>query len=162
MDLRSLHDAAIPSEWVADDASAELIARKGNRHELVYQQSLYASGQQVFDIAEAGASVDEKVAPTLAATAGGAEVDYQATLRNGQLFDHADYFLGQNLLDASLAAVQEINPTHLYVRGPPGSGKTYTGSRMVAALLAAALRAVTRGMDPQPRHIAAKRRDRGR
>ena len=47
---------------------------------------------------------------------------------------------GQDLLDASLAAVLAMEQTHLYVQGPPGSGKTYTGSRMIAALLASGLR----------------------
>lgn len=38
-------------------------------------------------------------------------------------------------LEASLEAVSQMNETCLYVQGPPGSGKTYTGSRMIASLL---------------------------
>lgn len=43
---------------------------------------------------------------------------------------------GRDILAGSLAAVQAMDHTCLYVQGPPGSGKTYTGSRMVASLLA--------------------------
>ena len=91
LDLQSLHDAAIRAEKVADDESAALIARKGTEHELAYLQRLRASARQVVDIAEAGGSVDDKVARTLAAMADGAEVVYQATLRDGPLFGHADF-----------------------------------------------------------------------
>ena len=37
---------------------------------------------------------------------------------------------------ACVAAVRTLDNSHLYVQGPPGAGKTYTGSRMIAALLA--------------------------
>ena len=40
------------------------------------------------------------------------------------------------MLEGSLAAAQAMDHTCLYVQGPPGSGKTYTGSRMIAHLLA--------------------------
>jgi len=43
---------------------------------------------------------------------------------------------GAGLLEGSLAAVQAMDHTCLYVQGPPGSGKTYSGSRMIACLLA--------------------------
>lgn len=93
LDLQSLQNATMRAEKVADDASAVLIARKGTEHELAYLQRLRAGGRQVVDIAEAGGSVDDKVARTLAAMAAGAEVVYQATLRNGQLFGHADFLM---------------------------------------------------------------------
>ncbi len=47
---------------------------------------------------------------------------------------------GQEILDGSLAAAMAMDGTCLYVQGPPGSGKTYTGSRMIAGLLAAGRR----------------------
>ena len=40
-------------------------------------------------------------------------------------------------VDAALRAVLSMRDTYLYVQGPPGSGKTYTGSRMIATLLKA-------------------------
>ena len=43
---------------------------------------------------------------------------------------------GQNILAGSLETVQAMDHTCLYVQGPPGSGKTYTASRMIACLLA--------------------------
>lgn len=93
LDLQSLHDSAVRAEKVADDESAALIARKGTEHELAYLQRLRAEGRRVVDIAQARGSVDDKVARTLAAMAAGAEVVYQATLRNGPLFGHADFLM---------------------------------------------------------------------
>jgi len=43
---------------------------------------------------------------------------------------------GVDLLAGSLAAVEAMDHTCLDVQGPPGSGKTYTGSRMITRLLA--------------------------
>lgn len=48
--------------------------------------------------------------------------------------------LGQDIVQGSLAAAMAMDHTCLYVQGPPGSGKTYTGSRMIAGLLAAGQR----------------------
>ena len=93
LDLQSLQNATIRAEKVADDESATLIARKGTEHELAYLQRLRAGGLQVVDIAEAGGSIDDKAARTLAAMAAGADVVYQATLRNGELFGHADFLM---------------------------------------------------------------------
>ena len=93
LDLQSLHDAAVRAEKVGEDESAALIARKGTEHELAYLQRLRDGGRQVVDIAEPRGSVDDKVARTLAAMVAGAEVVYQATLRDGQLFGHADFLM---------------------------------------------------------------------
>lgn len=41
-----------------------------------------------------------------------------------------------DLVPGCIAAVRALDRSCLYVQGPPGSGKTYTGSRMIAALLA--------------------------
>lgn len=43
--------------------------------------------------------------------------------------------LGSDQLQGSITAAQAMNHTYLYVQGPPGAGKTYTGSRMILALL---------------------------
>jgi predicted RecB family nuclease len=43
---------------------------------------------------------------------------------------------GKDLLQACIDAALGLDRSYLYVQGPPGSGKTYTGSRMIAALLA--------------------------
>lgn len=42
---------------------------------------------------------------------------------------------GADLVQSSMTAAQAMDRTHLYVQGPPGAGKTYTGSRMIVALL---------------------------
>lgn len=42
---------------------------------------------------------------------------------------------GEHMPERSLAVVEAMDDTWLYVQGPPGSGKTYTGSRMIARLL---------------------------
>jgi uncharacterized protein len=43
---------------------------------------------------------------------------------------------GKELVQASIQAAKLLDNSYLYVQGPPGAGKTYTGSRMIAALLA--------------------------
>jgi hypothetical protein len=43
-------------------------------------------------------------------------------------------------LDGAIAAVLEMRATTLCVQGPPGSGKTYSGARMIVALLRAGKR----------------------
>lgn len=75
------------------DESAALIARKGNEHERAYLDRCRTEGRQVVDIAAEGGSTDDKVARTLAAMRSGIEVIYQATLRDGPLFGHADFLL---------------------------------------------------------------------
>lgn len=43
---------------------------------------------------------------------------------------------GEDLTAGSIAAALALDGACLYVQGPPGAGKTYTGARMIAALLA--------------------------
>ncbi len=47
---------------------------------------------------------------------------------------------GTDLLPASLAALRAMDRTLLYVQGPPGAGKTYTGARLIVDALARGLR----------------------
>ncbi|MCW5661674.1 MAG: TM0106 family RecB-like putative nuclease [Burkholderiaceae bacterium] len=47
---------------------------------------------------------------------------------------------GADLLQASIAAVRAMDRTLLYVQGPPGAGKTYTGARLIVDALARGLR----------------------
>jgi uncharacterized protein len=42
---------------------------------------------------------------------------------------------GAGTLEGSIAAVLDMRSTSLCVQGPPGSGKTYSGARMIVALL---------------------------
>ncbi|TDP74731.1 TM0106 family RecB-like putative nuclease [Roseateles toxinivorans] len=96
LDLLGLRDDAMRSGKVKADESAELIARKGIEHERAYLAALKAQGLTVVDVAELGGSLDEKVARTLAAMQAGPDVIYQAALRDGQLFGHADFLLRVN------------------------------------------------------------------
>lgn len=41
-----------------------------------------------------------------------------------------------DLTAAAISAALALQDSYLYVQGPPGAGKTYTGARMIAALLA--------------------------
>ena len=47
---------------------------------------------------------------------------------------------GMDTLDGSIRAALDMRSTTLCVQGPPGSGKTFTGARMIAALLKAGKR----------------------
>ena len=91
VDHQSLHEAGLRAERAAPDEAAEMFARKGDEHERAYLARLRAEGHTVVDIAAGGGNDDDKVARTLAAMQSGAEVIYQATLRDGQLFGHADF-----------------------------------------------------------------------
>jgi predicted RecB family nuclease len=44
------------------------------------------------------------------------------------------------LLDEALEAVRSLEGSHVFVQGPPGAGKTFTGSHLIVALLAAGFR----------------------
>lgn len=84
------------------DELAELIARKGDRHERAYLQRLRAQGRAVEDIAAGRDDIDDRVTCTLQAMRQGAEVIYQATLRDGPLVGHADFL---RRIDSEASAV---------------------------------------------------------
>jgi predicted RecB family nuclease len=73
------------------DESAELVARKGIEHETDYLARLRDSGLHVVEIE--GESVADKVRATMQAMRAGADVVYQATLRQDELVGHADFLL---------------------------------------------------------------------
>ncbi len=93
LDLRSLRNSGLLNEKAKPDETAALIARKGTEHEIAYLQRLRADGRQVTDIAVDGGNTEAKVARTLAAMQAGVDVIYQATLRDGGLFGHADFLM---------------------------------------------------------------------
>ena len=93
LELQSLHNDGARALRSAPDESAELFARKGDEHERAYLERLRADGREVIDIAADGGNIDDKVARTLAAMRSGAATIYQATLRDGQLFGHADFLM---------------------------------------------------------------------
>ena len=47
---------------------------------------------------------------------------------------------GDNALPQIIQAVERLNDSYLFIQGPPGSGKTYTGSHLIATLLQAGKR----------------------
>ncbi len=91
LEVQSLEDEALRAQRNELDESADLFARKGDDHELAYLGRLRAEGRTVTDIAADGGTDDDKAARTLAAMRTGAEVIYQATLRDGTLLGHADF-----------------------------------------------------------------------
>ena len=91
LDVLALRDPQAQARRVVPDESAELFARKGDEHERAYLTRLCAEGRSVVDVAADGGSIDDKVSRTLDAMCAGAEVIYQATLRDGALFGHADF-----------------------------------------------------------------------
>ena len=91
LDFPALDDADMRAARSVPDEAAELIARKGDEHERACLQWLRAQGRTVVDIAAGGGSIDDKVARTLQAMHQGAEVIYQATLRDGPLIGYAGY-----------------------------------------------------------------------
>lgn len=74
------------------DETSALISRKGTEHEAHYLASLKSrSGCSVLEIPSRGRTNDQRVDDTRAAMASGPDVIYQATLRRGQLYGHADF-----------------------------------------------------------------------
>lgn len=93
LDLLCSRDDQLRARKVKADESAELIARKGIEHERAYLEALKLQCLTVVDIAAEGGSLHDRVARTLAALRDGPDVIYQATLRGGNLFGHADFLL---------------------------------------------------------------------
>jgi len=110
LDLQHL---VTPMQKTADDEAAELIARKGDEHERAYLAALRSEGRQVVDIAADGGSVDEKVLRTLQAMRDGTQVIYQATLRDGAFFGHADFLCRVERASALGAWSYEVADTKL-------------------------------------------------
>lgn len=91
LDLEALDDAALRAQRSVADESAALIAAKGDQHERQHLIDLRGRGHAVVDIAEAGGELDERAERTVQAMRDGAEVIYQATLRDGCWIGHADF-----------------------------------------------------------------------
>lgn len=91
LDLRALDDPALRALRCAAGDSAELIAREGDQHERRHLALLRQQGRQVVDIAAEGGDIGERVERTRAAMCAGAEIIYQATLRDGPWIGHADF-----------------------------------------------------------------------
>jgi predicted RecB family nuclease len=93
LDFLALGNEGLRVQRTGKDESTALIARKGTEHELAYLQRLRDKGLQVVDIAEGGGSIDDKVQRTQAAMASRTQVIFQATLRQGPLYGHADFLM---------------------------------------------------------------------
>src|SRR5712692_6877935 len=77
-----------PLEKAPDDEQMQLVQDKGRAHEAEFLGRLRASG--LVEIAD-DASLEEKLERTREAMRAGAEVIYQAALREGQFIGHADF-----------------------------------------------------------------------
>ena len=82
-----------PLERAEEDEQARLLQEKGLEHERAFLQRLVDAGKGVVDIGDSGQDVDHRVAATLRAMHDGADVVYQATLREGCLAGHADFLM---------------------------------------------------------------------
>lgn len=133
------------SEKSARDESAELIARKGNEHERAYLARLREAGRAIVDIASDGGSLENRVSRTVAAMRDGVEVIYQATLRHGNLFGHADFLRCVERPSALGAWSYEVADTKL-ARSP--KAKFLVQLSFYSHLLAAA-----QGLEPEAMHV---------
>ena len=130
----------------AQDESAALIARKGNEHERAYLDRLRSEGRSVADIAAEGGSTDEKVARTLAAMRAGVEIIYQATLRDGPLFGHADFLRRVDSETSALGSWRyEVADTKL-ARSPKAKF-------LVQLAFYSQLLAIAQGAEPRLMHV---------
>ena len=94
LDWQGLDDPASRAGRTTLDAQGELITRKGMAHERAHLERLRARRLRIVDIAAVESrDNDDKAARTLAAMRDGADVIYQATLRDGPLLGHADFLM---------------------------------------------------------------------
>ena len=63
-------------------------------------------------------------------------LEKRAARLRGRAPRRADRSGSANSLDEAFAAVDALDHSYLFIQGPPGSGKTYTGSHLIVALLA--------------------------
>jgi len=91
LDLLALDDRELAAQRTQPDESALLVASKGDLHERKHLESLKQAGRAVIDIAEGGGSLDDRISRTLEAMRSGAEVIFQAALRDGSWIGHADF-----------------------------------------------------------------------
>ena len=59
---------------------------------------------------------------------------------------------GRATVAASIEVVMRLDNSHLFIQGPPGAGKTYTGSHLIVALLAAGKRVGVTSNSHKPIH----------
>ena len=146
LDMRSLTDNAMRACRSVADESAALIARKGMEHEHAYLARLRAEGRQVVDIAADKGSTDDKVQRTLQAMRDGVEVIYQATLRNGPLFGHADFLRRVDNQPSALGSWRyEVADTKL--------ARSAKAKFLVQLAFYSALLAVAQGAEPLHMHV---------
>lgn len=146
LDFQALGDAGLRAGKSALDQTAELIARKGDQHERAYLQRLRAQGRTVVDIAAEGGGIDDKVARTLRAMQQGAEVIYQATLRDGPLLGHADFLRRVDGEESALGAWRyEVADTKL--------ARSAKAKFLVQLAFYSALLAQAQGAQPRLMHV---------
>lgn len=90
LDLRNL-DA--PAEHPAPDEQAELIQQLGIKHEKAYLDGLAKQSLRVVQMAGSAGALDKVVAETLETMQSGADVIYQAGLKDGSLAGYADFLV---------------------------------------------------------------------
>ena len=101
-----------PMEKTATDDQTKLIQDKGFAHEKNFLDKLGELHQNITEITQ-DASLDERVAATIAAIRDGVEVIYQATLVRGNLIGHADFLVRVGNVDAQGCYQYEVADTKL-------------------------------------------------
>ncbi len=86
-----LIDLETPLPRAQDDEQAKLIQDKGFAHEAAFLEHLLQQAGRVVDLSGLKGSLDEAVAATVQAMREGADVIFQATLRDGQFIGYADF-----------------------------------------------------------------------
>lgn len=146
LDLRALDDEALRAERSKADESQQIIADKGDEHEKRHLADQRALGRSVVDIADSGGSIANRVQATLAAMRKGAEVIYQATLRDGCWVGHADFLRRVDGVASSLGSWSyEVADTKL-ARSPKAKF-------LVQLAFYSDLVAKVQGLEPRQMHV---------
>lgn len=134
-----------PLPQADDDDEAILYQQKGLAHEVAYVDHLRNSVSRLVDVSGYGNDLDAAVSATQDAMRAGADIIYQATLREGCFMGHAD-FLRQVTLPSSLGNFSyEVIDTKL--------ARTTKAAYLIQLCFYSELIAHIQGHDPLMMHI---------
>ena len=132
-DLKLTDGAVFGAVVVADRAARTLDIRKGKKQAETHATALFAHRHVSTDVLEdaifrAGEAVAAGTCPVLVQRLLRAE---PPTLRTVPFASEA----GESAVEFAVRVANELDNTVLAIQGPPGAGKTFTGARMICALV---------------------------
>lgn len=142
LDLINL-DTPLPRKVASDED--RLIQQHGFKHESAYLDHLKRAFARVIDLSDVDGTMDDQVAATLDAMRSGADVIFQATLRDGCFIGHADFLRRVEHPSAFGDWSYEVIDTKL--------ARTARAKFLVQLAYYSALLTVAQGVAPRAMHV---------